>query len=165
MRAADLHRLARAVREIALLATDNTGGDRVNAGELAVLEDVARNPGATISEITRRTGLAQSLVSRITRVMADAGVVTMTVDGHDRRKVRIELDSGTRTQIIQRAGNSIAGALAAHTPALTPDERVELEHHLGEAGRLLRLNADRSDRQQDLVPDDGQAPAPIPRGK
>jgi DNA-binding MarR family transcriptional regulator len=131
---------------MALLATENTGDDRVNPGELAVLEDIARNPRGTIGDITRRTGLAQSLVSRITHAMADAGVVTMAGDGHDRRKVRVELGSATRAQIIRRAGNSIADALSAHAPALTLDERAELEHHLGEAERLLRTNAERSDR-------------------
>lgn len=146
MRAADLHRLSRTVRQIALLATGNTGDDRVNPGELAVLEDIARNPGATIGDITRRTGLAQSLVSRITHAMADAGAVTAAVDGHDRRKVRVELEPTTRAQIIQRAGNNIADALATHAPALTPDERAELEHHLSEAERLFQMNTERSDR-------------------
>lgn len=146
MRAADLHRLSRTVREIALLATGNTGDDRVNPGELAVLEDIARNPGATIGDITRRTGLAQSLVSRITHAMADAGALITAVDGHDRRKVRVELEPTTRAQIIQRAGNNIADALATHAPALTPDERAELEHHLSEAERLLQMNTERSDR-------------------
>lgn len=55
---ADLHRRARQLRAIALVATENIGSERVNAGELAVLEDIARNPAATISEITRRTGRA-----------------------------------------------------------------------------------------------------------
>jgi len=50
VRAATLHRLARTLREVALLATENTGDDRANAGELAVLEDIARNPGSTISD-------------------------------------------------------------------------------------------------------------------
>lgn len=146
MRAANLHRLSRTVREIALLATGNIGDDRVNPGELAVLEDIARNPGATIGDITRRTGFAQSLVSRITHAMADAGVVTTAVDGHDRRKVRVELEPRTRAQIIQRAGNNIAAAIATHASALTSDERAELEQHLSEAERLLQVNTERSDR-------------------
>ena len=52
MRAAELHRLARTLRTIALAATENTGADQVNAGELAVLEDVARHPRSTIRDIT-----------------------------------------------------------------------------------------------------------------
>lgn len=132
------------MREIALLSTENTGEDRVNAGELAVLEDIARNPGATIGEITRRTGLAQSLVSRITRAKAEAGVVVTAVDDLDRRKIRVDLDPAARSQIIDRAGNTTTAALRAQTPSLTPAERSALEHHLAEAERLLRINAERS---------------------
>lgn len=138
MHAADLHRLARELRAIALLATENTGADRVNAGELAVLEDIARNPAATISEITRRTRLAQSLVSRITRAMADAGALTIDPDDNDRRKVRIDLAAETRALILTRANNSIAEAIAASRPALSPGKRRELEGHLEAAERLLR---------------------------
>jgi hypothetical protein len=39
----------------------------------------------------------------------------MTGDSHDRRKVRLELGSETRAQIIRRAGNSIAVALSEQT--------------------------------------------------
>lgn len=89
MRASELHRLARTLREIALEATGNTGADRVNAGELAVLEDVAHHPGSTIRDITERTGLAQSLVSRIVHATATAGALAVTPDERDRRKVRV----------------------------------------------------------------------------
>jgi DNA-binding MarR family transcriptional regulator len=122
------------------LATENTGADHVNAGELAVLEDIARNRGSTITEITRRTGLAQSLVSRIVHAMSEAGAVSISPDGHDRRKVRIELDPRTREQINDRAGNTISDALGSYVSALAPAERRELEHHLSEAARLLQKN-------------------------
>lgn len=145
MRAADLHRLSRTIREIALLATGNTGEDRVNPGELAVLEDIARNPGATIGDITRRTGLAQSLVSRIARAMADAGVVTVGVDDHDRRKVRVELEPAIQVQIMRRAGHTITDALAEYASALSTEERAELENHLEKAEHLLRLNTQRTE--------------------
>ncbi|MFC8800814.1 MarR family winged helix-turn-helix transcriptional regulator [Promicromonospora sp. NPDC057138] len=142
MRAADLHRLARTIREIALRATENTGEDSVNAGQLAVLEDVARNPQSTIGEITHRTRLAQSLVSRIARDMADVGALTIEKDPADRRKVRVDLDARARRKILERAGNTIDDALSASTPSLTDDERRDLEHHLAEAERLLRTGAD-----------------------
>jgi len=131
MRAANLHRLARTLREVALLATKNTGDDRVNAGELAVLEDIARNPGSTISDITRRTGLAQSLVSRITHGMADGGALTIRPDSSDRRRVRVDLKPTTRIMILERASNNISAE----------SERRALEHHLVEADRLLRAGA------------------------
>ncbi|MCZ2404702.1 MarR family transcriptional regulator [Paenarthrobacter sp. Z7-10] len=142
MNAAELHRLARDVRTIALRATENTGPDRVNAGELSVLEDIARNPGATVSEITRRTGLAQSLVSRISRAMADAGAISITPDTSDRRKVRIDLTPHTRSMILDRANKPILEAIAASTPKLSPDQQLALEHHLSEAEKLLRIGVE-----------------------
>lgn len=138
MRAAELHRLARTLREVALQATGNTGEDRVNAGELAVLEDVARHPGSTIREITDRTRLAQSLVSRIVHAAAAAGALTVEPDPDDRRKVRVELTAATRRAILQRAANSTDEAIEAATPALTGEERAALAHHLDQAAALLR---------------------------
>lgn len=138
MRASELHHLARATREVALLATNNLGADRINAGELAVLEDIARNPGAAISDVTRRTGLAQSLISRIAHGMAEAGVVHIAPDPADRRKVRVQLSQGVQKQISERAATPIADALAAFTPSLTAPQRTALERHLSEADRLLR---------------------------
>lgn len=137
MRASELHRLARALREIALDATENVGDDRVNAGQLAVFEDIARNPGASIGDITTRTGLAQSLVSRIVHAAAAKDALIITADDRDRRKVRTELSPSTRAAILQRAGNSIESALAAHAPTLTEDERRTLHEHLTAAAELL----------------------------
>lgn len=138
MRASDLHRLARILREIALDATGNVGEDRVNAGQLAVFEDVARNPGASIAEITTRTGLAQSLVSRIVHAAAAKEAITVTTDRRDRRKVRVELSPSTRETMMQRAGNPLDSAIAAHTPALTESERKALHQHLTAAAELLQ---------------------------
>jgi DNA-binding MarR family transcriptional regulator len=138
VRAAELHHLARRLRAIALDATGNAGADRVNAGELAVLEDVALHPGATIGDVTRRTGLAQSLVSRIVRTFAVAGALTVEQDAGDRRKVAIELTASTRETIVRRASSDITAAVALNTPALDAGERQVLEHHLSEAAALLR---------------------------
>lgn len=137
MRASELHRLARTLREIALDATENVGGDRVNAGQLAVFEDLARNPGASIADVTARTGLAQSLVSRIVHAAAREEVMTVTADPRDRRRVCIDLAPSTREAMMRRAANSIDSALAAHTPALTEGERTALRHHLAAAAELL----------------------------
>jgi hypothetical protein len=78
--------------------------------------------------------------------MSDGGAVAIDVDGHDRRKVRVELKPHIHAEIARRAGINIASALAAHTPELTKDERVALEYHLGEAEGLLRTSSERSER-------------------
>jgi DNA-binding MarR family transcriptional regulator len=137
MRAADLHRLARQLREIALEATGNTGSDHVNAGELAILEDVARNPEATIHDITSRTGLAQSLVSRVVHLFSERSALTITPDNQDRRRVLIKLSDSARAMILDRAGNSIDAAVAAQTPLLSADERTQLISHLAAAAALI----------------------------
>jgi len=138
MRAAELHRLARTLREIALEATGNTGADHVNAGELAVLEDIARHPRSTVRDITVRTGLAQSLVSRIIHAVAAEGALTVEGDQGDRRKVRVELTTSAREAILGRAGNTADDAIMAFTPGLDAEERAALEHHLALAAELLR---------------------------
>lgn len=143
MRASELHRLARILREIALDATGNTGSERVNAGELAVLEDIAHHPSSTIRDITSRTGLAQSLVSRIVRWAEERGAVSVEVDTADRRRVRVELSPATRLDILERARGETAISLAAHTPLLTDEERAQLELHLKEAARLLGYGVNR----------------------
>lgn len=141
MRAAELHRLARTLREIALEATGNTGADSVTAGELAVLEDIARHPRSTIRDITERTGLAQSLVSRIVHAGAAEGALAVGKDDLDRRKVRVDLTAGTRNTILERASNTIDDAIATHAPQLQADERAALEQHLAQAAALLRRGA------------------------
>lgn len=137
MRASELHRLARTLREIALEGTGNVGPDRVNAGQLAVFEDVARNAGASIAEITARTGLAQSLVSRIIHAASYAGALTVTPDERDRRKVRVELSTSTRSAILKRASAPLEAAIITHTPHLTPKQRDALQQHLAAAAELL----------------------------
>lgn len=62
--AGQLHQLARRLREIALAATADPGEMLVSAGDVAITEDVAHHPGASVGEIAERTALAQSLVSK-----------------------------------------------------------------------------------------------------
>jgi len=137
MHASELHRLARTLREIALDATGTAASDRMPGGRLAVLEDVARNAGASIAEITERTGLAQSLVSRIVRAAADEGALTVEPDAHDRRRVRVDLTGEARSAMLDRAGTTIDDALAVRTPSLRRDEREALLAHLEAAAALL----------------------------
>ena len=138
VRSADLHRLARQVREIALLATGNIGADAVTGGELAVIEDLARHPRSTVGEITERVDLAQSLVSRICQRMTSEGVMQVQSDAIDARKRRLTL----QPDVLERARNlgdkPIDAALAAAAPALTEAQRVMLNTHLEAAAELLR---------------------------
>ncbi len=137
MRAADLHKLARALRETALLATGNTGSDAVSPGELAIVEDIAAHPGTAVTEVAGRTRLAQSLVSRVVAKMMDAGVIASSRDPSDARRVRLSISAGIRPVFLARGGNDIAAALTELTPSLTMQERAALIRHLDQVAELL----------------------------
>lgn len=139
MRAADLHRLARRLREAALLATGNEGEGRAGFGEVAVVEDVAAHPGATIGAIADRTGLAQSLVSRLVRRLAAAGVLQIDRDAADARRTLVSLDPRTRDEVLRpRGSRPIAPSLVQAFPHLGAEDVRRLESLLDQ---VLRLTA------------------------
>jgi len=136
MDAAQLYRLARHLREIALDATSNSQEERVSASELAIVEDVARHSQSAIGDIVRRTGLSQSLVSRIVASLRDAQVFTTEPDPADRRKMQVSINSQTQLQIFrERGGRSIEAALRQALPHLMPQDLTET------VGMLERLSA------------------------
>jgi DNA-binding MarR family transcriptional regulator len=112
MNAGELHHLSRTLREIATDATTVRGQAPPSAGDLAVVEDVAANPGTSIGEIASRTGFAQSMVSRIVAAMRDTGVFLAEPDPADRRRVLISVDAKAQARPLhQRAARSIEPAL------------------------------------------------------
>lgn len=137
MRASDLHRLARLLREIALAASGNVGEDRVTPGQLAIIEDVAEHPGSTIGEVAERTHLAQSLVSRVAAAMREAGIFLAGDDARDRRKTILQIEAGAWAQLRSRGQNPIEDALTAALPHLSTAERTALEAHLSTALRQI----------------------------
>ncbi|GAA1686490.1 MarR family transcriptional regulator [Fodinicola feengrottensis] len=139
MRASDLHRIARQLREIALVATGNTAADKVTMGELLVVEDVAAHPGSSIREITERTDLAQSLVSRIVAAMHSHGVFTREVAPDDARKTLVSIDPVVRAELFKERGNRpVEGALAESLPGLLSAEIARTVAILDELTDLLQ---------------------------
>lgn len=123
MDAAQLHKLARRLREVALAASNGDDEAPVSASELAIVEDVAHHPGTSIGEITRRTGLAQSLVSRTVVALRDAGVFTTEADTMDRRKLLVSIDSHTRLGLLQERGaRPVEAALVGALPGLEAEQ-------------------------------------------
>ena len=123
MNAAQLHRLARRLREVALATSGDGDEEHISAGELAIVEDVARHPGTSIGGISRRTRLAQSLVSRTVSAMRDAGVFTTEPDPADRRKLLVDIDSETRLRLFRdRGSRPIEEELLGALPGIEPGE-------------------------------------------
>jgi DNA-binding MarR family transcriptional regulator len=112
MNAGQLHHLARVLREIAQVATANKGERPVAASTVAIVEDVTEHPQSPISEITHRTGLAQSLVSRTVERLQTLGVLTVGHDPADGRRTLVSVDPQTRhLDFADRAERPIAEAI------------------------------------------------------
>jgi MarR family transcriptional regulator, 2-MHQ and catechol-resistance regulon repressor len=92
--AADLHRLARTLREIALAATTSPGTESVSAGTMAIVEAVSRNPASAIGDIAERTGLAQSLVSKTVARFRARGLFAVEQDPRDGRRTLVTVTPG-----------------------------------------------------------------------
>lgn len=114
MDAGRLHRLSRLLRQIASAATADPDEPPVTAGMLAVMEDIAAHEVSSITEITARTGLAQSAVSRIVATMGAEGLLQVRTDPADRRRTSVRLDPAARTGLLaDRASRGVEDALAA----------------------------------------------------
>ncbi len=135
--AGDLHQVARLLREVALTATANRGDRGVPVGHLAIVEDVAHNNGTSIGEVSDRTGLAQSLVSRTVAQMRDAGVLRTETDPADARRVRITIDPGARRMFSSRGARPVGPALQAVRPDTPKQDLRRAEQLLDELADLL----------------------------
>lgn len=143
MDAGQLHHLARALREIALDATADTGETPVSAGDVAIAEDIAHHEGTSVGEIAARTGLAQSLVSKTVVKMHEAGIVVTAPDPADGRRALISVAPGTRAGLFRaRAKRSIEPSLRQRLPDASRVEINELIALLTELASHLVNRAD-----------------------
>jgi DNA-binding MarR family transcriptional regulator len=152
--AGQLHRLARALREIAQAATANDGERPVAASTVAIVEDVTSHPHSPITEIARRTGLAQSLVSRTVHRLRTLGVFRVGHDPADGRRTLVSVDPRTRHgDFAERAERPIEDAIRQVVSGVSDDQLREIEAALAILGtRVL----DRSPGSQSAAaaPDD-----------
>jgi DNA-binding MarR family transcriptional regulator len=123
MNAGELHHLARVLRDIAIRATSDPGELPVSPGDLAIIEDISHHRDTPLGDIAKRTGLAQSLVSKTVARMRDAGVVRTKVDTDDRRRVLIAIDPKMRKGLFRtRAARPIEPAIRGQLQHATDAE-------------------------------------------
>ncbi|WP_416561798.1 MarR family transcriptional regulator [Nocardia testacea] len=138
MDAASLHLVARRLRAIAFVATGNTGRRRIPPSEYAVLEDVALHPGSSIRDITQRTAITQSLVSRIVARFRDQQLLTTAPDPGDGRRVLVTVEPGVVEDVFRARGRApIDLALGSELPHLSPDRRRRMIELLDELADLI----------------------------
>ncbi len=139
MDATSLHLLARRLRSIAFTATGNTGKQRIAPSDHAVIEDVALHPESSIREITERTAMVQSLVSRIVARLRDQGLLWTAPDPSDGRRVRVGVDPVVLDEVFLARGRAdIDEALAAELPRLSARDHRRVLELLDELATLMR---------------------------
>jgi DNA-binding MarR family transcriptional regulator len=140
-----LSRLARILREVALDASQGGHDLPVTAGELTIVEAVARRPGSSIRELCEATGLAQSWVSTLTRQLADKGVVVLEVDPADRRRTMARLaPEAARRTFEQEGRRPIGEAWTRSLPHLDPRDAARVEALLAEVHAIVVARGDTS---------------------
>lgn len=115
------------LREIAQAATANVGERPVAASTVAIVEDVSDHPQSPITEIARRTGLAQSLVSRTVDRLQTHGVLTAGRDPADGRRTLVSVDPRTRhLDFADRAGRPIADAIRQVVTGVSSEQQERI---------------------------------------
>jgi DNA-binding MarR family transcriptional regulator len=104
------------------------GGERV---VVIVMSDVYENPGTTVGEVARRTGLPQSAVSAAVARLREAGSVRGEPDPADRRRQLLRRDPTVtprrRAVAALDVERTIVAALGTHEPSDAAEVLAALE--------------------------------------
>lgn len=128
-----LHRLGKRLIDLSREVTTSAGDASLTPAEIAVMEDVMKNPDSVVSEIKARTGFAQSHVSESVARLRGRGLIETPVDQADRRRTRVRLSELARQAILARAGRS-ADEVIAH---VVPERAERVTALLDELADLL----------------------------
>lgn len=145
MNVIELSSLARRLREVALAASQQHGDSALSVAELAVIQEVARTPGTSVTGIARTTGLAQSWVSTIVHSLCQEGVFVQSKDPVDQRRTLISL-SGFAQQLTfsDRGGRGVEEAVGRAFPHL---DEVQVQYVMGLLAELQKtLEAPRAEK-------------------
>jgi DNA-binding MarR family transcriptional regulator len=101
-----LLRLGKLLTDLAREVTTAAGPSSLTPAEVAVLEQLVRQPASTVSGLAETTGFAQSHVSTsVARLRAD-GLLAASPDPADGRVTRLRLTAKARRAIHARAATS-----------------------------------------------------------
>jgi DNA-binding MarR family transcriptional regulator len=103
-------------REIRERMRQSFRGCELPFGALHLLREIQREPGVTVNEVARRTGLAKSHVSKMLEQMVRQGYVSKESDPSDQRLLRIYLTPAGRETVenLERRAHTVwAGVIQA----------------------------------------------------
>jgi DNA-binding MarR family transcriptional regulator len=133
MDSGQLHRLGRRLIELSRAATSDTGDQAMTPAEAAVIEDVIKNPGASVTEISQRTGFVQSHVSASMARLRERGLLETSPDPLDGRRITVQITRSASRAIKHRSGRPIEDTIEkAVTDPNAARRAVELLNELTE---------------------------------
>lgn len=149
MNTRELLLLGRKLVDIAMSELRDRTDPHLSSGEIAVIADVLQHPSSAISEITARTGFAQSRVSTAVARLRGLGALETVPDPTDRRRTLVRPPAQLRAVIAERVQRSVDDALRR----LLQDRPAE---------RVAELLDDLDDLFQALVVDHGEPDDAVP---
>jgi DNA-binding MarR family transcriptional regulator len=135
MDAGRLHRLGKRLIELSRAATTEATDPQMTPGELAVLEHLVTNPDSSVSDLSARTGFAQSHVSNSVARLRHRGLVDTIADPSDGRRTKVQATNVALQAITNRAGRGVQDAIAAAVPDAEKARQVTVK--LDELAQLL----------------------------
>ncbi|MFC4330879.1 MarR family winged helix-turn-helix transcriptional regulator [Streptomyces andamanensis] len=132
-----LLRLGKRLTDLGRDVVADPSGGTLTPGELAVIGDVFKHPGASVQDIRARTGFAQSHVSTSVQRLRDRGILLAAPDPADGRRTLLTLADQVRRVVHQRAAMPAEQVLSA---ALSdPGQTARAVALIGELARLLGI--------------------------
>jgi DNA-binding transcriptional ArsR family regulator len=111
------------------------------AGHALVLRDVLAHPGSSVTDITARTGLAQSIVSKAIARFQEQGIVEIGADPADGRRTLARVSQGHLGDVRRKGAATADAALAAAFGADGPAAVAEIIGGLETLAARLRPSA------------------------
>ncbi|HEY7260676.1 MAG TPA: helix-turn-helix domain-containing protein [Trebonia sp.] len=126
MEALELIMLGRQLTKIGEEAMRGGHAPPLPAGHALVLRDVLAHPGSSVTDITGRTGLAQSIVSKAIARFQGQGIVEVETDPADGRRTLARVSAGHLGDVRHKGAVPADAALAAALGEPDPAAVAEL---------------------------------------
>jgi len=110
----------------------------LSSAQLEFVRFLRRHPGASVAEVATELALAPNTVSTLVRQMVEAGIVTRSVDGRDRRVARLTLAGDIARKVDAWRDRRVVSVASAIDQLTAADVR-----RLSESAAVLAMLADR----------------------
>lgn len=138
MDALELVLLGRQLTKIGEEAMRGGQAPPLSAGHALVLRDVLAHPASSVTDITVRTGLAQSIVSKAIARFQHQGIVEVEADAADGRRTLASVSAAHLVDVRRKGAVPADAALAAALGETGPAEVADMVRVLQALAARLR---------------------------